>query len=876
MTSIALANFQTSIVGEIADEISKENPAACVLTAPTGSGKTLVMGKALEASAQIASTPTAWFWLAPFEVIVDQTAYTLRHEIGADIRPKDLAIERTLTGLQAGDVWLTTSAYISNGSSNLHREAELAPALVSMVGAMRDRGFRIGIVIDEAHIGADDASRMGSVCRDIGPDAVLAATATPKDGKLDRFLSALGHPRRRDFAVNRRDVVRELLNKEALRITRLVSNRERDTVAEETLLDLLVQRSWSRNTAISEALGRNKIDLTPLMLVQVDNGENEADEMKARIKKICDLRDDEIAIHLDGKKSHGKLTEVANDPSVKVLIFKLAAGTGFDAPRAFVLASARTVDDKDHALQFIGRIMRVQREVREVLRGADISPEDRKTLNTGRLVVLDDASQAGFRDAATLIKRLKTEVDPEAQDVEVEDVHIHVEDDEPGSKSAEPAYTVTGSTAPTVQNQDSDPFEAESETPTSNAEDAQVDTIVTQPVTTQTAAPKKLGPTKDLYSDRDDLAADLAEQGLEFYERIKPLEGLSECLRREQWPDLPGMDELVTSVSAARQPQPNDVFNLIGEALGEKTLQVLDNALLGEGTVEKEKVTITDRARAAVRAEDLFAQTARKLMTLSEPGHRRKFLARMRKQIVQIAGDRLEKEQDALTLARLFVSRYEQDFVRAETRALARHAVVANAEPLPDLLLSPVGLGRTSGSNAFSFIPPSSAELDQADPDARRALRLWDGKSIDLADGTTIKVASIDKTWTVNDTEDRFIEVLERQPDVRWWLRNPVRKPYAVSVLKVDGKRELFYPDFVIGSSWDEDLRQQLAETKYDEGDIRAKLARGATVEYGHVIFVAIKDGKLRLVNQDGSFGEVLTTETAHLLSASIGTAIAP
>ncbi len=63
------------------------------------------------------------------------------------------------------------------------------------------------------------------------------------------------------------------------------------------------------------------------------------------------------------------MAAIANDTTKQVLIFKQSAGTGFDAPRAFVLASIKPVNDADFAMQFIGRVIRVARQVREAFPG---------------------------------------------------------------------------------------------------------------------------------------------------------------------------------------------------------------------------------------------------------------------------------------------------------------------------------------------------------------------------------------------------------------------------------------------------------------------------------------------------------------------------
>lgn len=149
-----------------------------------------------------------------------------------------------------------------------------------------------------------------------------------------------------------------------------------------------------------------ELPVSPLFLVQVGNGDEEGDLMRARLRRLTGLKDHEIATYLDSTRTHGSLTSVAANPTIRALIFKLAAGTGFDAPRAWVLASTRNVDDQDHALQFIGRIMRVQRDVRNVFKQGLVDPDEATILDKAHLVVMDDASQAGFKSAADLVRRI--------------------------------------------------------------------------------------------------------------------------------------------------------------------------------------------------------------------------------------------------------------------------------------------------------------------------------------------------------------------------------------------------------------------------------------------------------------------------------------
>jgi type III restriction enzyme len=87
------------------------------------------------------------------------------------------------------------------------------------------------------------------------------------------------------------------------------------------------------------------------------------------------------------------MAAIANDTTKRVLIFKQSAGTGFDAPRAFVLASTKPVNDADFAMQFIGRVMRVARPVRDAFGKPREIPAD---LNTALCVPGQCAGTGGF------------------------------------------------------------------------------------------------------------------------------------------------------------------------------------------------------------------------------------------------------------------------------------------------------------------------------------------------------------------------------------------------------------------------------------------------------------------------------------------------
>jgi len=91
------------------------------------------------------------------------------------------------------------------------------------------------------------------------------------------------------------------------------------------------------------------------------------------------------------------------DPSVEVLIFKMAVALGFDAPRAFTLAALRGARDKDFGIQVIGRLMRVH----PLLRRRESLPAE---LEYGFVFLANAESQEGLLDAGQAIDKLSTQV----------------------------------------------------------------------------------------------------------------------------------------------------------------------------------------------------------------------------------------------------------------------------------------------------------------------------------------------------------------------------------------------------------------------------------------------------------------------------------
>ena len=149
---------------------------------------------------------------------------------------------------------------------------------------------------------------------------------------------------------------------------------------------------------LKEQLKQAGINLTPLMLVQVDSRSKSVERAREFLLELG-FSETQIATHTS-QEPDPTLLSLANNEQVEVLIFKMAVALGFDAPRAWTLVSMRTTKDEDFGVQLIGRILRVHRR----LQGKTV-PD---ALRYGYVMLADMDSQGGLDKAGQRINQIKT------------------------------------------------------------------------------------------------------------------------------------------------------------------------------------------------------------------------------------------------------------------------------------------------------------------------------------------------------------------------------------------------------------------------------------------------------------------------------------
>jgi hypothetical protein len=400
---LEIFHYACKQIDETQDQQSRLAASAyngCVLIqAPTGAGKTLIAGMVAEEFSK--ETKIVWFWFTPFAGLVEQARIAIKNDFQG-LRVRDISCERVARGTRSGDVFVTTWASVAasrKDAKRIRRDGDESVSLDHFLEQLRASGFKIGVLIDEAHHTFSTGTEAVRFYREVlEPDFTLMITATPDDQDAENFRKSSGIAVMHRVTVSRLDAVEARLIKGGIKsVVYLAGDQHRDLVdfGLAALMD-----GVQAHRAIKAQLAIEGIDMVPLLLVQVDSSEKSVEKAKKDLMALG-FREEAIAIYTS-KEPDDELLAVARDESREVLIFKMAVALGFDAPRAFALVSMRGARDRDFGVQIVGRILRVDRR----LQGRRVS----ELLQYGYVFLADAEKQTGLTGAADKINAIQTEM----------------------------------------------------------------------------------------------------------------------------------------------------------------------------------------------------------------------------------------------------------------------------------------------------------------------------------------------------------------------------------------------------------------------------------------------------------------------------------
>ena len=378
--------------------VSSNNPQAIAFSAPTGSGKTIVMTALFEAILDEPDDELAWpldwqpqrdaviLWVSDMPELNEQTRLKIESKSDRIYRVNQLiSIDSTFDAemLQGGRVYFINTQKLGNDKLLTKvgdgRQYSIWTTFSNTAKAHPERFY---VVIDEAHRGmaggrsAKEAQTLMQRFLLGHPEVglvkmplVIGISATPK-----RFMDLLENAPHtvHKVAIHADDVRKSGLLKDRI----LIHHPNSPTSAEMALLEEAARR-WAQMTSgwakFCQEEGERPV--WPVLVVQVENG-NANQLTRTSLPDALNVIEKAIGRRLnEGEAAHamhdtGDLdiagrrlrkvdaSRIDADKNIGVVFFKTSLSTGWDCPRAEVMMSFRHAEDHTYIAQLLGRMVR--------------------------------------------------------------------------------------------------------------------------------------------------------------------------------------------------------------------------------------------------------------------------------------------------------------------------------------------------------------------------------------------------------------------------------------------------------------------------------------------------------------------------------------
>lgn len=394
---LELKPFQETAARDIIFELDEARASAAkgrlqavVLSAPTGSGKTITLAQVIDLTFGggdgIPARPqTTFLWLSDSPELNVQSGNKL---LGVcDFLPycKMVRIESDVFDddyLQPGYLYFINTQLLGKDKLLTKEPGDRRKftfwQTVANTIARAPQDFVL--IIDEAHRGATANDRNRTTIMQkfiVGFEAdglppvplVLGMSATPQ-----RFTALLGNTNRTQRPIN---ILPEDVRSSGLLKDWIIVRHPKAAVAGDLTLLESATKSWKHFTKLWEEYciqEKEKGIVRPILVVQIEDGNGNAltrtplDDVVRVIERqsgplgineIVHCLQDQADIEAGGRIIRKlEASRIQDSQDVKVVIFKTALSTGWDCPRAEVMMSFRRAQDQTSIAQLVGRMIR--------------------------------------------------------------------------------------------------------------------------------------------------------------------------------------------------------------------------------------------------------------------------------------------------------------------------------------------------------------------------------------------------------------------------------------------------------------------------------------------------------------------------------------
>ncbi|OGN22035.1 MAG: hypothetical protein A2915_03775 [Candidatus Yanofskybacteria bacterium RIFCSPLOWO2_01_FULL_41_34] len=340
-----------------------------VFKSPTGSGKTLMVAHFIRGLNHLPQWDEnkAFIWITFSDDLAMQSRDKFKEYFSNNLENGLLTVADINQGLLKSNdiIFLNWQKVVSEAAENrvLRRPEKDDPLykergkyFEDVIDGTKAKEREIVLIIDEAH--KSKGTRLAQNIIDyIDPKIILHITATPEEAdELEAYRQ------KSYFEVDREPVVNQGLIKEKIV---LQSDEDLKGYGKKDLDEVLLDLGLSKREQLKaefKAMGKN---INPLMLIQLPNddkeltatGDKTKEEVVTAYLKRKGIPEHKIARWFDKHPRPSGLEDI--DDEHDFLLFKQAAGTGWDCPRAGVLVMFREIKSKKFYTQTIGRILRM-------------------------------------------------------------------------------------------------------------------------------------------------------------------------------------------------------------------------------------------------------------------------------------------------------------------------------------------------------------------------------------------------------------------------------------------------------------------------------------------------------------------------------------
>lgn len=357
-----LKDYQRTAVDKLKRRLSmlldENSKGTIVFKAPTGSGKTF-MASALfgEIASENDAKRFCVIWACPGKGELHKQSFdSVRDYLGGN--PICSLLEDEFFGSRK-DIHSKEIVFVNweklvdkdrntgKWKNNLMKDQE-GLNFINVLENTRSEGISIILLVDESHIGANANARIQEFKENIiQPLVTIEMSATP-----------LSEP---NVLIDPEDVINEGMIKGDVIVNEGISKTDRSLTDKDSEL-IVLEKAFNKRNELKKAYEELDSNVNPLVLIQIPN--TEAGEDKKRVvTEFLNARgiteeNGKLKFWCDDKGHFDKKAIRKNDDVTEYLVFKTAVATGWDCPRAQILAKFRDGNSETFEIQTIGRILR--------------------------------------------------------------------------------------------------------------------------------------------------------------------------------------------------------------------------------------------------------------------------------------------------------------------------------------------------------------------------------------------------------------------------------------------------------------------------------------------------------------------------------------